>query len=514
MESKFNVLSYGAKGNGTNNDTQSIQNAIDACSSAGGGIVYFPPGVYQTGTICLRNNITLYLEAGATLLSSINKQDFLFAQPSEKVRLKSIRCGLIYGKDICNVAIVGRGCIIGRDKYFWTPKEKIEESWRSTPPKYWAKEWRPMSLLFENCQNIVIEGISIKESPCYSGWFIDCTDIKINNVSVLNDFYGPNTDGFHFCSCKYVHISNSHFLTGDDSIAIDGNGTQTSDTYTITNCTFDSSVNVLRVYTGLDPGMTIDDSKCSIVRNISMSNCSIYNAAGAINITSENGLIENLCFSNLTMTLKQEGTPIFLMTDIGKLRGIMFQNISAIANGVCTIIGTEKSYVEDVTLSNGRFFIEPKKKLYELDIPDPIPSYAHHHFAPFNIYLRYLKDIKISNVTLKWMQPESDSWGSAIKCKHVEDIELSQFKGKHAGSNGDYPTIIFNNVTNAFIHGCVAPEGTVNYLELSGLKTRNINMLNNDMSKARCSIVLKEDVTDEVIKWVKMYNEKHQQYKP
>ena len=146
------------------------------------------------------------------------------------------------------------------------------------------------------------------------------------------------------------------------------------------------------------------------------------------------------------MTLKQEGTPIFLMTDVGKLRGILFQNINARANGACTIIGTAKSYIEDVTLDNARFFIEPKKKLYELDIPDPIPSYAQHHFAPFNIYLRYIKDIKLGNISMKWGQPESDAWGSAIKCRYVEDIEVAGFTGKHAGSQGNYPTIIFDNI--------------------------------------------------------------------
>jgi polygalacturonase len=502
MERQFNVLSYNAKGNGEDNDTKSIQNAIDACSNAGGGIVYFPPGIYLTGTICLRDNITLFLEAGASLLSSINKDDFLFIQSPEKSRYRYTRCGLIFGKDLSNITITGRGCIIGRDKHFWIPKEKIGESWRSSPARYVKKEWRPMSLLFENCQNIVIEDINIKESPCYSGFFNDCTDIKINNVSVLNDLYGPNTDGFHFTSCKFVHICNSHFLTGDDSIAIDGNGIQDAETFTITNCTFNTSINALRVYTGLDPGMTVEDSQSAVVRNVSMSNCSVYSAADAINITSDNGLIENLCFSNITMTTKKEGTPIFLMTAAGKIRGVMIDNISAMANGACTIIGTKESYIEDISINNGRFYIEPKKKLYELDIPDPIPGYAHHHFSPFNIYLRYVKDIRINNVTFKWMQPESDNWGSAVKCNCVEYIELSRFKGRHAGNSGKYPTIIFNNVKNAFIHGCLALEGTVNYLGLSGAESRNINLLNNDLSRSKCPVVLNNDVTEDIIEWV------------
>lgn len=42
----FNVRAYGATGNGTSDDTSAIRSARAAASSAGGGIVYFPAGVY------------------------------------------------------------------------------------------------------------------------------------------------------------------------------------------------------------------------------------------------------------------------------------------------------------------------------------------------------------------------------------------------------------------------------------------------------------------------------------
>ncbi len=80
MDNFFNIKSYGAKGDGITKDTKSIGKAIDACSRAGGGTVYFPPGVYHSGTICLKDNITIYLEAGATLFSSIDKEDFIFTE--------------------------------------------------------------------------------------------------------------------------------------------------------------------------------------------------------------------------------------------------------------------------------------------------------------------------------------------------------------------------------------------------------------------------------------------------
>ena len=70
------VRDYGASGNGKTKDTQAIQKAIEACAQKGAGVVYFPPGSYLTGTITLRSNLTLDIEAGATLLASPDVEDY------------------------------------------------------------------------------------------------------------------------------------------------------------------------------------------------------------------------------------------------------------------------------------------------------------------------------------------------------------------------------------------------------------------------------------------------------
>lgn len=66
----FNIRSFGARGNGEVLDTAAVQAAIDACCPAGGGSVYCPPGCYLVGSVELKSNVTLYLEAGAKLLAS------------------------------------------------------------------------------------------------------------------------------------------------------------------------------------------------------------------------------------------------------------------------------------------------------------------------------------------------------------------------------------------------------------------------------------------------------------
>ena len=79
------VRDYGASGNGQTKDTQAIQKAIDACAQKGAGVVYFPPGSYLSGTITLKSNLTLDIEAGATLLASPDVEDYpLLLTPSNK----------------------------------------------------------------------------------------------------------------------------------------------------------------------------------------------------------------------------------------------------------------------------------------------------------------------------------------------------------------------------------------------------------------------------------------------
>ena len=101
-----NVRDFGAIGDGEVMDTDAIQRSIDGVFREGGGVVYFPPGDYLTGTVELRDNVTLYLEAGATIWGSKSRKDYTQG------------C-LIYAEGAANAAIRGRGAIDGNGKSFW-----------------------------------------------------------------------------------------------------------------------------------------------------------------------------------------------------------------------------------------------------------------------------------------------------------------------------------------------------------------------------------------------------------
>ena len=93
----FNVREYGATGTQQDTAQAAIQQAIDACAAAGGGVVCFPPGAYTSGTLHLRSHVRLFVEAGATIYSS--KEPAAFDKPA-----------LFYGENLDNVMLEGRRC--------------------------------------------------------------------------------------------------------------------------------------------------------------------------------------------------------------------------------------------------------------------------------------------------------------------------------------------------------------------------------------------------------------------
>ncbi|WP_376774480.1 glycoside hydrolase family 28 protein [Paenibacillus eucommiae] len=490
---------FGAVGDGLAKDTQMIQKAIDECAAKGGGTVYFPPGTYLTGTLVLRDYVTLHIEAGAVLLTSTDKEDYLIPAFYEKGLNPTTFPVLIYGKYLSHISITGRGNIVGQDKLFWTPKETIGEGWNSTPPKYWPKEWRPMMITLDGCSNVLIEGITIEQSPCYAGWLIDCERVHIRGLHVLNDFYGPNTDGLHISSCRNVHISDSHFVNGDDSIAIDGDGSGPAENFTITNCTFESSCDAFRIYTGLDPWM--HNESYGVVRNISISNCSVHNAAGVINLVAKHGLIEGITVTGMTIRMAQEGTPIFILAEKGTVRNIQISQITAESDGACTIIGNPGAEIEGIRLTNIQFNIAAKKKIFGLEVPDPLEHYAEYHFVPYFIFLRHVREVSLQHVSVKWLKSElPESW-PALKAIDVDYLQLEGFSGKQKGEEPAMPAVWLEDVKEAHVIGCRALRGTDSFLYVTGSQTESILLSNNDFRHAGSAYTLdsKTGVTGKVI---------------
>src|ERR1019366_8314495 len=153
----FNVQNYGAIGNGVATNTAAIQAAINAASTADGGVVEIPAGIFLCGPIQLASKINLHLEAGA-LLRMLPLEKY----PGGTVNPESF----ITGANLHDVAISGTGAIDGQGAPWW-PFAKTSPGAR-----------RPRMISPSNCERLLIEGITLSNSPMFH---IDRKSTRLNS---------------------------------------------------------------------------------------------------------------------------------------------------------------------------------------------------------------------------------------------------------------------------------------------------------------------------------------------
>ena len=259
----FDVKNSGAAGDGKTLDTAAINRAIHACHAAGGGVVYMAGGSYLSGTVVLKSNVTLYLEADATLLGSPNIADYgREIGPPEKGDANQKH--LVFARDAENVGLAGPGKIDGQGPAFWVPSgRKVpppEDSWRDVA----TYDWKPLDraspmIEFAGCTNLRIEDVRIENA---SGWTlrpINCDQVFIRGIMIRNPVIGPNTDGIDPTGCRNVFISDCLIDTGDDAICLKsenpyGGEVRVSKNITITNCVLTCCCNGLKFGTATRGG--------------------------------------------------------------------------------------------------------------------------------------------------------------------------------------------------------------------------------------------------------------------
>jgi polygalacturonase len=226
---------HGAKGDGVTKDTAAIQAAIDACKKQGGGTVRLIAGTYLSAPIVLKSNITLVLDKGATLLGSADQQDY---PAKTEFRVPGLQ-SLVSATNATNVAIKGEGVIDGAGEKWWQMARSIKNAgvMGSDHP-------RPRLVVFDHCKHVLVEGITIQNSPMWQLVPYYSDDVTIRNIKVLAPVHSPNTDAIDPFSSSNVRIEHVLADVGDDNIAIKSGpiGSPGPDDpsrdITITDCTF------------------------------------------------------------------------------------------------------------------------------------------------------------------------------------------------------------------------------------------------------------------------------------
>ncbi|MBT5877381.1 MAG: hypothetical protein HOH43_28430, partial [Candidatus Latescibacteria bacterium] len=345
--SVYDIRDFGAIGDRVCLETKSIQNAIDTVSALGGGTIHFPPGDYLTGTVRLRDDITLYLEQGSTIWGSTDLSHY---DPDHK--------HVIYGDQARNIVIEGRGAIDGNGPRFWDGG-RLEKWLRGEGELPRTSDM----IRFDHCENVTMEDIEVRYGAFWNIGFGDCRRITVRALSIINGIYeedGPNTDGINLWNCQRIRISDCDIQTGDDCIVVLGE----SRDVTITNCKFTTTETALMI---------------SGVRNLTCSDCTIHDAGCGIGFRVWNGIVvEGVRIDNIVMDVSSDfktggqaiymwSFPLYVESDseipkdeplppAGTVENVTISNVTAKANGGIMVTGFREpeGYIRSLNLENVR----------------------------------------------------------------------------------------------------------------------------------------------------------------
>lgn len=512
----FDVTEFGATGDGKTLDTASINRAVDACHSAGGGMVYLPPGTYLSGTVILQSNVTLYVEAGATLLGSKSLADFS-PQPGPAAGGDAGQNHLIFARDAEDLGIAGPGKIDGQGTNFWVPNGRVPpppgDDWRDTIPHGWKPLPRPSPMLeFYNCKNLRISDMRIENSPGWTLRPINCDNVFIRGIKIKNPVYGCNTDGIDPTCCHNLFISDCLIDTGDDAICLKsenpyGGDLRVSKNITITNCVMSGCCNGIKFGTATHGGY----------ENVVISNCVVFNddvpyssriECGIAIEMVDGGWIEGVVISNIR--LQRSRTPIFIRRGArrvrpdgtpGTLRGVMIDNVHA-SNAILTslITGLPGFEVEDVTLSN--IYVETeeagKANWVNREIPELPKAYpgaiSFGRLPSFGLYARHTTGLRLRNQEFKSAAKEARP---AIFCEDVKDLDIVGLRSLPIV--GTQPTVKLVQTKQAFLQSCSAPAGTKIFLEVNGDKSEGIVLTGSNLLAAQQAAQSSPDVPKDAV---------------
>ncbi len=415
----YNILDYGATGDGVTLNTAAIQSTIDACSGLGGGRVLIPSGKYLSGTILLKSNVEIHFEHSSTLLGSPNKEDYP-TQPVPKYRSLRDDSGfrsLIYAEGQSNIALTGNGTIDGQGKNHPMIKGQDDEN-------------RPKNVLFISCQNVKVEGLHFTNSAFWNQHYLDCEDVIVRGISVYNHC-NYNNDAIDIDGCRRFVLSDCIFDTDDDGITLKSTGASPTEDIVITNCIVSSFCNAIKAGTESTGGFrNITISNC-VVKPSRSENTPLFNTprigiTGLSLMITDGGIMEGVTVSDLTIY----GTmaPLYIRLGnrarkhtrdapepaVGKVNNISIDNVVAYGAGSygSSITGILHYPVKNILLSNIQLFTSGgiKKGDYNEIVEEAENKYPQPtiwgNLPASGLYIRHAEGISIHNLVLGVEAPD------------------------------------------------------------------------------------------------------------
>jgi polygalacturonase len=429
---RYDVRSFGAKGDGKTLDTMAIQQAIDAAAHQGGGSVSLNAGTYLCFSLRLRSHVTLELGAGTVLLAAtpdFSKSGAMYdlpeAQPESIVPYQDYghnhwHNSLLWGEDLEHVSIVGDGTLWGRglNKGDGPPEER---------PGAGNK-----TIALKNCRNVLLRDLSLRDAGHFGVLASGVDNLTLDNLRI-----DTRRDGIDIDSCRNVHISNCTVnAPWDDAIVLKSSYSlgkvRPTEQVTITGCTVTGSYQLgsLLDATFLPFPAVVKDDKPSLVgrikigtetngdvRNVVVSNCILEGCHGLAVESEDGGHVQDVRFSNITMR-NILGAPFFVRlgsrlrgpagTAVGTVERIAFDSIDCwnATSHECSILsGVPGSTLRDISFHNiqiehqgGGAIRTGEIPELEKDYPDPQMFGAT---PASGFYIRHANGIRMTDVQVR-----------------------------------------------------------------------------------------------------------------
>jgi polygalacturonase len=503
------VRAFGARGDGRVDDTRAIQDAVRAANAAGGGTVHVPAGTYLSRPLELLTNVTLHLDAGATILGSPRLEDY--PVEGRDASGESERAGLVTARKAERVAIVGRGTIDGNALAFHDPARQHDSGDFDRSLTRQGQAFMPKGVLFEHgpfahgerpgnlvrffeCKDVLVHGVTIQNSPTWTSHYRRCENVTIEAVRIDSDASDkriPNDDGIDLVECDDVRILGCDIDTGDDCIALFG-----SQRVSVTSCTLSTRSVAIRV--GYDHTREI--------RDCVFSNLVIHDANRGLGVFVRGaGGVENVVFSDIVLRTRLltghwwgKAEPIHVsailwapgVTKAGRIRNVTFARIRAEAEHGMLLWGTPESVIEDVSLDDVRVRIkrgpqsdtyggnvdlrttrDPEHALFERDLPALLALHTER--------------LALRNLGVEWAEDVPAFFTHAIECRSFRDLVVEGFRGRQARTSG--AAIRLATGEDAVVRNSRAAAGTDTFLEATEVTGATVFTGNNTRAARRAA---------------------------
>lgn len=507
-ERSVNVKTFGAKGNGTTLDTKAIQKAVDHCTAQGGGTVWFPAGRYLTTTVFLKDNVTLDIPAGTTILGATDIS--LYPVLTPKIPYYSndnIHFALFYAEGNQNISLRGNGIIDGQGAAFKDTSPAFPKNYNARPFVFW----------FVQVKGLTVKELHLRNSGFWMQHYLNCEEVLIDGIEVFNHS-NKNNDMMDIDGCKNVRIVNCLGDSDDDGITLKSMNQYPVENVVISNCILSSHCNAIKCGTESSGGFkNIAITNC-VVRPSIVSDRAIYgNPTGNSGITLatvDGGELDGIVIDNIRISGPQ--APIFLRlgnrarpykkdqenVPVGALRNVHISNV--VATGAsrlgCLLAGLPEHPIENVHLSNisisfsgGGTLADAQKQLLENEKKYPDAE----QFGLSNAYgfqVRHARAISLKNIQLNYLK--TDDRPAVV----LDNVQQGTVEGISAvvSPNAEAFVQLRNCQAIKVIH-CFPEFASTSASFLKASNVKNVLLLNNDLRGFAKPIATENTAAEEIM---------------